>query len=166
MSISKQAYRLLVLSVLVAFSVGLVVAANSVNVSSKTSSNVGPNMTGNVTITDINYAGASNAGADQWVKIVNHGKSSISLDGWKVTNMENQTYSFPATFSLGAGAMVKVHSGKGNDTLTDLYNSAAVWNKSSDTAILKDASGKIVSEYKYPTVTISGKVPANVSSKK
>jgi hypothetical protein len=166
MSISKQAYRMLILSVLVALSVGLVVATNSVNVSSKMSSNVGSNMTGNVNITDINFAGANNAGADQWLKIVNYGKSSISLNGWKVTNMENQTYSFPTAFSIGAGAMVKIHSGKGNDTSTDLYNSAAVWNKKSDTAILKDASVKIVSEYKYPTFTISGKVPANVSSKK
>jgi hypothetical protein len=42
--------------------------------------------------------------------------------------------------------VVKVHSGQGNDTSTDLYNSKLMWDKI-DTAILKDASGKIVSSY-------------------
>jgi len=45
----------------------------------------------------------------------------------------------PAGFSLIPGTTVKVHSGQGNDTSTDLYNSKQAWGKT-DTAILKDAS--------------------------
>jgi hypothetical protein len=53
-------------------------------------------------------------------------------------NMENQTCSFPANYTLKAGSIVKVHAGKGNNTATDLYNSALVWNKKSDTVALKN----------------------------
>jgi hypothetical protein len=66
----------------------------------------------------------------------------------------------PANFTLKAGSIVKVHAGKGNNTATDLYNSALVWNRKGDTATLKDATGKIVSEYKYP---IKVSAPGNVT---
>jgi ribosomal protein S4E len=98
----------------------------------------------------------------------------MNLIGWTLMNMENQTCSFPANFTLKAGSIVKVHAGKGNNTATDLYNSALVWNRKSDTVTLEDATGKNVSEYKYP-VNVSApvnatkyviKYPLNTPSKK
>jgi hypothetical protein len=53
----------------------------------------------------------------------------------------------------GTGSIIKVHAGKGNNTATDLYNSALVWNRKGDIATLKDATGKNVSEYKYPVMS-------------
>jgi hypothetical protein len=129
----------------------LVVAANGgVNVSSTTSSNAGTNMTGNVSISGVNYTAT-----DQWVEIADNGTSNVSLTGWKLINMmKAKTYTFPAGFYLTPGAMVKIHSGPGNDSLTDLYNSRLIWDKTGDTAILKDASGKIVSAYTYPMAKV------------
>ncbi|MFB3763629.1 MAG: lamin tail domain-containing protein [Methanotrichaceae archaeon] len=88
--------------------------------------------------------------ADPWVEIANEGTGSMNLAGWTLMNTENQAYSFPANFTLKTGSIVKVHSGKGDNTAADLFNSTLVWNDKGDTATLKDATGKIVSEYKYP----------------
>ena len=87
---------------------------------------------------------------DNWIEIANEGTGSMKLTGWTLMNTENQTCSFPANFILKADSIVKVHAGKGNNTATDLYNSALVWNRKGGTATLKDATGKIVSEYNYP----------------
>ncbi len=76
---------------------------------------------------------------DHWVEIANEGTGSMNLTGWTLMNMENQTYSFPANFTLKAGSIVKVHEGLGNNTAADLYNSELVRNRKSDTVTLKDA---------------------------
>ena len=103
--------------------------------------------------------GVNYQGVDQWVEIANEGTGSMNLTGWTLMNMENQTYSFPANFALKAGTIVRVHAGKGNNTAADLFNSTLLWNKEGDTATLMDATGEIVSEYKYPIkVSASGSV--------
>jgi hypothetical protein len=105
-------------------------------------------------IISVNYLGA-----DQWVEMVNKGTGSMDLTGWTLINMENQTYAFPANFTLKAGLQVRVHSGKGDNTSFDLFNSTLLWSEMGDTATLKDATGKIVSEYKYPVdVSAAGAV--------
>ena len=126
---------LVILSVLLALSLGAAGAANA-------PVSVGTNI---AKIIGVNYLGM-----DQWVEIANEGTGSINLTGWTLMNMTNQTYSFPANFALKVDSIVKVHSGKGNSTAADLFNSTLVWNKKGDTVTLKDATGKIVSEYKYP----------------
>ncbi len=99
-------------------------------------------------------------GADQWVEIANEGTGSIDLTDWTLMNMENHTYSFPANFTLKACSTVKVHSGYGDNTSSDLWSSTLLWREMGDTAILKDAAGKIISEYKYP---IAVSAPGNVA---
>jgi len=96
-------------------------------------------------IISINYQGT-----DQWAEITNQGTGSIDLTGWTLMNMENQTYTFPANFTLKSGSTVRVHSGYGSDISSDLWSSTLQWNGEGDTATLKDAAGKIISEYKYP----------------
>jgi hypothetical protein len=96
-------------------------------------------------IISVNYLGE-----DQWVEIANQGTGSMDLTGWTLMNVENQTFSFPANFVLKAGTIVRVHAGKGNNTDADLFNSTLLWNKDGDTANLLDATGRIISVYKYP----------------
>lgn len=127
---------LAILSVLFALSLGAAVAANA-------PVSIGINI---AKIIGVNYQSVG-----QWVEIANVGTGSMNITGWTLTNMENQTFSFPADFTLNAGSIVKVHTGKGDNTAADLFNSTLVWNKKDDTATLKDTTGKIVSEYKYPT---------------
>jgi hypothetical protein len=160
--------RLAILAVLFALSIGMVAVANGeANVSSKTSSNVGTNMTSSISISSVNYATA-----DLWVEIANNGSSNVNFTGWKLMNKENITYAFPTSFVLKPGAQVKVHSNAGKPNSTDLYNSSVLWSRTGDTAILKDASGKVVSKYSYPVVSprtpevITSAVKPNVTSTK
>lgn len=96
-------------------------------------------------IISVNYQGA-----DQWIEIANQGTGSIDLDGWSLENRENQSYTFPANFTLRAGSLARVHTGFGSNSSSDLYNSALDWNGMGDTATLKDAAGRIISKYVYP----------------
>jgi hypothetical protein len=68
-------------------------------------------------------------------------------------NKENLSYFFPVDFVLKSGALVKVHSMAGINNSTDLYNSAVLWSKNGDTAILRDATGEIVSKYSYSAMS-------------
>jgi hypothetical protein len=160
--------RLAILAVLFTLSIGMVAVANGeAGVSSKTSSNVGTNMTSNVSISGVNYTTA-----DLWVEIVNNGSSDVNFTGWKLMNKENITYEFPTSFVLNPGAQVKVHSSAGKPNSTDLYNSSVLWSRTGDTAILKDATGKSVSKYSYPVVStetpevITSAVKPNVTATK
>jgi hypothetical protein len=131
-----------ILAFLIALSVGISIAANGGVSFQNTSSNVGTNMIGEVSISGINYITT-----DQWVQIANNGVSKVSFTGWMLMNKENLSYSFPAGFVLKPGALVKVHSMVGNNSSTDLYNSSVIWCKNGDTVILMNATGKTVSKY-------------------
>lgn len=133
-------HGLKILSIFFALSLGVAVAANA-------SVSVGTDIT---KIIGINYQGA-----DQWVEIANEGTGSMDLTGWVLMNMESQTYLFPANFILKAGSVVRVHTGEGSNTAADLFNSTLLWNNEGDIATLKDATGKIVSEYKYPVEVLA-----------
>jgi hypothetical protein len=155
--------RLAILTVLVALSVGMAVAANSgVSVSNKTSSNVGSNTTSKVSITGVN-----STGVDPWIGIANNGTTNISFTGWMLMNKENLTYAFPASFVLKPGAQVKVHSIAGKPNSTDLYNSSVLLNKTGDMATLMEATGKVVTKYPYPAVsTVVAKATTNATKPK
>jgi hypothetical protein len=146
-----------ILAFLIALSVGISVAANGGVSIQNTSSNVGTNMIGEVSISGINYMTT-----DQWVQIANNGVSKVSFTGWMLMNKENLSYSFPTGFVLKPGALVKVHSMAGNNSSTDLGNSSVIWSKNGDTAILMDATGKIVSKYSYSAT--SPKAPEDATN--
>jgi len=82
----------------------------------------------------------------EWVEITNNGTSPISMPCWTLSDKNNKhLYRFPI-FTLNAGASVKVHTGSGTDTATDLYfgQSLPVWNNDGDTATLADSNGSII----------------------
>ncbi len=95
-SVIRYLHRLIILSVLLALSLGATVASNA-------PVSVGTNI---AKIIGVNYQSM-----DQWVEIANEGTGSMNLTGWTLMNMMNQTYSFPANFALKVDSIVKVHSG-------------------------------------------------------
>jgi micrococcal nuclease len=72
------------------------------------------------------------------------------MSGWYVKDVANHTYTFP-TFALSAGARVKLHTGSGTNTSTDVYwgSGAAIWNNDHDTVYLYDSVGTLVDSYTY-----------------
>jgi hypothetical protein len=68
---------------------------------------------------------------------------TIQLRGVTVRDVANHVYVFPS-MSLGGGRTVRVHTGRGTKSATDVYwrQSGYVWNNDGDTAILRNASGR------------------------
>ena len=89
---------------------------------------------------------------DEYVDFKNVHGESVDLTGWTVEDEAGYTYQFPDGFSLADGDTVRVHTGDGTDSSTDLYwgRGSAVWNNSGDTAYLYDANGELVQKYTYP----------------
>lgn len=83
----------------------------------------------------------------EWVEISNQGGKSVELSGWTVRDESSQhRFSFPSGFVLDAGHEIRILSGCGNDSASELYWCAgdAVWSNGGDTAYLLDRSGNVV----------------------
>ncbi|VVB64556.1 Lamin Tail Domain protein [uncultured archaeon] len=135
-----QKNKLIVLAVLAALYVGTAFAADDVN-STKSK----------ITINNACFKAASPEKQNlngEWVDIVNQGSAAQDLGGWTISTQHNRTYAFK-NLTLQAGASVKLHTGCGNDTATDIYwnKKMPIWNNNGDMATLKDASGNVVARY-------------------
>ena len=86
----------------------------------------------------------------EYVVIKNTGTTRKALTGWTLRDASHHVYKFP-TFRLGAGKSVKVHTGKGANTLGNLYwrSSSYIWNNDGDTATLKRSNGTVASRCSY-----------------
>lgn len=69
------------------------------------------------------------------------------MTGWQLFDESGRVYVFPR-FTLVSGASVKIFTGKGSDSATELYigRGSPVWNNDGDTATLRDAGGNVMSE--------------------
>jgi hypothetical protein len=78
----------------------------------------------------------------EFVRITNYRSTDKVLTDWTITDRAGFEYTFP-TFTLKAGASVRVHTGSGTDSKTDLYwdRSWYVWNNTGDTAYLRNTTG-------------------------
>jgi endonuclease YncB( thermonuclease family) len=89
---------------------------------------------------------------DEYIDVKNENGGSVDLSGYTLEDAAGATYTFPSGFTLADGATVRVHTGSGTDSSTDLYwgRGSAVWNNSGDTATLVTAGGDVVRDYTYP----------------
>lgn len=85
----------------------------------------------------------------EYVRIQNHG-DAVEMTGWTLRDEAGRVYTFPA-FTLASGASVRVWTGSGVDSGTDLYwgSGNAIWNNTGDTAYLRDDQGSLVATYNY-----------------
>jgi len=87
----------------------------------------------------------------EWVEIVNQGSAPVNLEGYSLKDAANHIYTFPA-FTLQPGAMVRLHTGRGQNDASSLYwglVGEAVWNNGGDSAFLRDSEGNLVDDYTY-----------------
>jgi len=86
---------------------------------------------------------------EEWVQITNRGAGPVDMTGWTLLD-KGDTYThkfpFPNGFTLFPGAIVKVHSGHGRNSTTDLYMGLGVeiWNNDGDCVILRDETENLV----------------------
>lgn len=88
---------------------------------------------------------------DEYIVLENTGDQPVAIGGWTVTDAAGTTYTFPANFTLDAGATVTLHTGHGTDTTTDLYwnRTTPVWNNDGDTIIVTTDTGTEVLQETY-----------------
>jgi LysM repeat protein len=88
--------------------------------------------------------------AEESIIISNSGPPVRLLD-WTLSDQQGHVYVFP-NLSLGTGVRVKVHTGRGGNSPTDLYwgLNAAVWGEAGDVASLRDNQEKLVDAYPLP----------------
>ncbi|AWW42540.1 hypothetical protein ADL00_04130 [Streptomyces sp. AS58] len=81
----------------------------------------------------------------EWVEITNTTRRSVNLDGWTLEDEDGHTYTFDH-YRLEGRATVRIHTGYGRDTDTDLYQDRRqyVWDNRSDTATLRNDRGRFV----------------------
>ncbi len=116
----------------------------------------GPATAADIEISNIN---ANPAGDDtenlneEWIDVTNSGAVTLDLTDWVIRDESaSHRFTFANGFVLGAGAKVRLHTGCGQPSDTDLYwcvGGSAVWNNDGDTVFLLDANGNIVVSRSY-----------------
>jgi hypothetical protein len=83
----------------------------------------------------------------EWVEITNNTRRTVNLDGWTLADREGHTYTFHH-YRLDGRSTVRVHTGMGRDTRTDLYQDrrSYVWDRMADTATLRNDHGRFVDD--------------------
>ncbi|MET8168899.1 lamin tail domain-containing protein [Streptomyces sp. NPDC005329] len=86
----------------------------------------------------------------EWVELTNGTRQSVNLDGWTLTDDSGHRYTF-SHYRLAGRATVRVHTGVGRDTRTDLFQDrrAYVWNNDHDTATLRNDHGRLVDDQSW-----------------
>lgn len=110
-----------------------------------------PGAVPDVDIIFIEYDPAVGTDADgEFVRIQNNELGPVDMTNWQLSDIANNTYTFPA-FVLPAGAVVRVWVRGGTNTATELYWSrgSAVWNNGGDTAFLRNINNDLVDSCAY-----------------
>ncbi|MFI2415783.1 lamin tail domain-containing protein [Streptomyces sp. NPDC018947] len=105
----------------------------------------------NVEISDVQYDSPgrddrSNRSLNaEWVEITNNTRRAVDLDGWTLRDEAGHRYTFH-DYRLEGRSTVRVHTGRGHDTRTDVYQDRRtyVWNNNSETATLRNDRGRFI----------------------
>lgn len=86
----------------------------------------------------------------EWISLYNSCPTRRYLKAWKIRDAARHTYTF-GSVTLGGHATVRVHTGKGTNTGTNLYWNQGwyIWNNNGDTAYLRDRSGALLDTCSY-----------------
>jgi hypothetical protein len=89
----------------------------------------------------------------EWVAIRNTTRTGRNLTGWTLRDRSRHLYTF-GRFVLAARKTVKIHSGRGRNTKANLHWRRAgrggyIWNNTGDTAVLRNAAGKVIDRCSY-----------------
>ncbi|MET8329901.1 lamin tail domain-containing protein [Streptomyces sp. NPDC005181] len=78
----------------------------------------------------------------EWVEVTNTGRRAVNLDGWTLSDRSGNRYRFE-DLRLAGRATVRVHTGYGRDTRTDVYQDSRdyIWSNYSDRATLRNDRG-------------------------
>ena len=136
---------------LMAVAVGLIAVGATLLLGEEVTRSLGYSTDGAIEfVTPFHYAPLASLDGEV-VTLRNAGDEPIDLSGWTLANESGGSYTFPDGFSLAPGDQVAVHTGRGEDTATDLYwrLRAPVWSDKGGTAILTTPDGEIAAAFSY-----------------
>ncbi|MDX2681306.1 lamin tail domain-containing protein [Streptomyces sp. NY05-11A] len=83
----------------------------------------------------------------EWVELTNTTRHEINLHDWTLSDEHGDTYTF-RHYRLAPRATVRIHTGEGRDTRTDLFQDRRreVWDNHADTATLRNDRDRFVDE--------------------
>lgn len=86
---------------------------------------------------------------EEYVVLVNF-IGAVHLAEWILSDSQGNTYVFP-NVALNKGTVLRVHSGQGVDTATELYwgRKTPIWDNEGDVATLRDDAGAIIDTFSY-----------------
>ncbi|WP_327233642.1 lamin tail domain-containing protein [Streptomyces sp. NBC_01317] len=81
----------------------------------------------------------------EWVEVTNTTRRAANLDGWTLSDSDGNRYRFD-NLRLAGRSSVRVHTGVGNDTRTDVYQDrrSRIWSNRADTATPRNDRGRTV----------------------
>tara|TARA_Y100000034_G_C6819223_1_gene368792 strand:- start:291 stop:818 length:528 start_codon:yes stop_codon:yes gene_type:complete len=88
---------------------------------------------------------------EEWVEITNNGSVSLNMNGWSLNDQAGYNYDFPLGYALAPSGVVRVRTGIGQNTQTDLYwgRRAPVWNNTGDVIFITDGNGEVIVRHAY-----------------
>lgn len=94
----------------------------------------------------------------EWIQLKNHCSTGKGLSSWTIKDAAGHRYTF-GTYTLKAGAYVKVHTGSGTNTSTDRYwrSGNYIWNNGSDKAYLRNSAGTLMDSCSYSNSSVAYK---------
>jgi hypothetical protein len=100
-----------------------------------------------ISITNVSSVSDGNA---EIITLENTGDEAVVLTGWVLQDGEGTAYTFPQ-LTIYPGGSIKLHTGNGEDSATDLFwdLSASTW-ESGELAVLYDTQGLARAFYRIP----------------
>lgn len=108
--------------------------------------------TPDIYIEDIVYDPSGDPVQDEYLEIHNASNDDIDMTGWFIKAETGEKYDFPDNFTLQDGRRVKVWTGTGSDTASNLYwgSTEEIWVDHGNCAYLRDDNSTIIDKYCYP----------------
>ena len=87
----------------------------------------------------------------EYVILENSSSEAIAIEGWRLCDLANHCFRFPAGATIEGGGRVLIHTGTGQPDGERFYmgRRQAVWNNDGDTATLYDSEGATVLAFSY-----------------
>ncbi len=87
----------------------------------------------------------------EYAVLENTSSAPVAVAGWRLCDLANHCFRFPAGAVIAGGARIVVHTGTGRPDGERYYmgRRRAVWNNAGDTATLYDAEGATVVVFSY-----------------
>lgn len=87
----------------------------------------------------------------EYVIVENTAAEAVAIGGWRICDLANHCFRFPAGATIAGGGRVVVHTGSGQPDGERFYmgRRRAVWNNNGDTATLYDSKGATVLAFSY-----------------